>query len=136
MDQIDIPAREGRAWRLEAGDRFRVIDVEGRQVGDLWAFAQADVGEYHSAPHTRVECGRVFPRPGEHFWSNRRRPILTLLEDRSPGIHDMLMAACDPARYVRLGVEGPHASCQDNSSARWPARATRRSSCRSRSTCS
>jgi hypothetical protein len=26
----------------------------------------------------------------------------------------MLMAACDPERYVRLGVEGPHASCQDN----------------------
>jgi uncharacterized protein YcgI (DUF1989 family) len=114
MDRIEIPAREGRAWRLGAGDRFRVIDVEGRQVGDLWAFAQADVGEYHSASHTRVECGRVFPRPGEHFWSNRRRRILTLIEDRSPGIHDMLMAACDPERYARLGADASHASCQDN----------------------
>src|SRR5207244_3858063 len=58
--------------------------------------------------------GRLFPQPGQQFWSSRRRPILTLLEDRSPGVHDMLMAACDPERYVRLGVEGPHASCQDN----------------------
>jgi uncharacterized protein YcgI (DUF1989 family) len=114
MERIDIPAREARAWRLEAGASFRVIDVEGRQAGDLWAFAEGDVGEYHNAPHTRVECGRLFPLAGQHFWSNRRRPLLTLLEDTSPGVHDMLMAACDPERFVRLGHVGPHASCQDN----------------------
>jgi uncharacterized protein YcgI (DUF1989 family) len=114
MERIDIPAREARAWRIKAGASFRVIDVEGLQVGDLWAFNEADPGEYHNAPHTRVECGRLFPRVGEQFWSNRRRPILTLLADDSPGVHDMLMAACDPERFVRLGHVGPHASCQDN----------------------
>ena len=114
MERIEIPAREGRAWRLKAGASFRVIDVEGLQVGDLWAFNEADPGEYHNAPHTRVECGRLFPRVGESFWSNRRRPILTLVADDSPGVHDMLMAACDPERFVRLGWVGPHASCQDN----------------------
>jgi uncharacterized protein len=46
--------------------------------------------------------------------TNRRRPILTLEEDSSPGIHDMLIAACDPARYEGLGVEGWHASCEEN----------------------
>jgi uncharacterized protein YcgI (DUF1989 family) len=114
MERIEIPAREARAWRLKAGASFRVIDVEGLQVGDLWAFSEADPGEYHNAPHTRVECGRLFPRVGESFWSNRRRPILTLVSDDSPGVHDMLMAACDPERFVRLGWVGPHASCQDN----------------------
>ena len=114
MERIDIPAREARAWRLKAGASFRVIDVEGLQVGDLWAFNEADPGEYHNAPHTRVECGRLFPRVGEQFWSNRRRPILTLVADDSPGVHDMLMAACDPERFVRLGHSGPHASGQDN----------------------
>jgi uncharacterized protein YcgI (DUF1989 family) len=112
MPRIQIPAREARAVRLPAGATFRVIDVEGRQAGDLWAFA-AD-GEYHDAPHTRVETGRLFPAIGEQFWSNRRCPILTLLEDRSPGLHDMLMAACDPERFVRLGHVGHHASCQEN----------------------
>jgi uncharacterized protein YcgI (DUF1989 family) len=114
MERIDIPAREARAWRLKAGASFRVIDVAGLQVGDLWAFNAADPGEYHNAPHTRVECGRLFPHVGEQFWSNRRRPILTLVADDSPGVHDMLMAACDPERFVRLGHIGPHASCQDN----------------------
>jgi uncharacterized protein YcgI (DUF1989 family) len=46
--------------------------------------------------------------------TNRRRPILTFLDDASPGKHDMLMAACDPTRYQLLGVEGWHASCQEN----------------------
>jgi len=72
------------------------------------------VGESASAEHTRVFNGRLFPRFGEPFVTNRRRPILTFLEDASPGKHDMLMAACDPTRYQLLGVMGWHASCQVN----------------------
>jgi uncharacterized protein YcgI (DUF1989 family) len=111
---IHIPAREGRGVRIRAGGRFRVVDLEGGQVGDLFAFYAEDVREYASAEHTRVHVNRLFPRPGEHFVTNRRRPILLFEEDRSPGAHDMLCAACDPSRYAGLGVEGWHASCQEN----------------------
>lgn len=72
------------------------------------------MSEYASAEHTRVSCGRLFPRVGEQFVTNRRRPILTLLEDTSPGKHDMFVAACDPTRYQLSGVDGWHASCQEN----------------------
>src|ERR687888_2414266 len=111
---IHIPAREGRAVRVEKGRRFRVIDVEGGQVADTWAFVADDPGEHHSAQHTRAFVDRRFPRSGEQFVTNTRRPILTLEEDATPGIHDMLIAACDPARYRGLGVEGWHASCEEN----------------------
>ena len=114
MTWIDVPAREGRGVRVAAGQRFRVIDVEGGQVADTFAFRADDVSEYHSAEHTRVHVSRLFPRPGEHFVSNRRRPILLLEEDATPGIHDMLCAACDPERYTGLGVDGWHASCREN----------------------
>ncbi len=57
---------------------------------------------------------RLFPRVGEAFLTNRRRPILTLLADDSPGRHDMLMAACDPERYRLPRVAGWHASCREN----------------------
>src|SRR6266540_698909 len=103
-ETIHIPAREARAVRVEAGRRFRVVDVEGGQVADTWAFVAEDPGEHHSAQHTRAVVDRLFPRPGEQFVTNRRRPILTLEEDKTPGIHDMLIAACDPARYEGLGV--------------------------------
>ena len=114
MTRIDVPAREGRGVRVAAGQRFRVIDVEGGQVADTFAFRADDVSEYHSAEHTRAYVSRLFPRLGEHFVTNHRRPILTLEDDASPGVHDMLCAACDPERYTGLGVQGWHASCQEN----------------------
>jgi uncharacterized protein len=115
MDRrIHVPAREGRGARVGAGARFRVIDLEGRQAVDLFAFCADDVGEYASAEHTRVYVNRLFPRPGEHFVTNTRRPILYFERDDSPGVHDMLVAACDPTRYQGLGIEGWHASCQEN----------------------
>jgi uncharacterized protein YcgI (DUF1989 family) len=111
---IDVPAREGRGVRVAAGQRLRVIDVEGGQVADTFAFVADDISEYHSAEHTRVHVNRLFPRPGEHFVTNHRRPILLLESDDTPGIHDMLCAACDPERYTGLGVTEWHASCQEN----------------------
>ena len=99
---------------MSAGDRVRVIDPEGGQVADVFAFCADDIAEYHSAEHTRVFVNRLFPRVGERFVTNRRRPILTLEADTTAGIHDMLCAACDPSRYAGLGVEGWHASCQEN----------------------
>jgi uncharacterized protein YcgI (DUF1989 family) len=113
-ERIEIPARDGRAVPVPAGRTFRVIDVEGGQVGDLFAFAAGDHGEYLSASHTRAHTQRLFPAIGEQFVSNRRRPLLELVADSSPGVHDMLIAACDPARYRALGVEGAHASCAEN----------------------
>ena len=75
-ESLHVPAREGRAVRIEAGRSFRVIDLEGGQVADTWAFVADDPGEFHSAQHTRVHVGRLFPQGGEHFVTNTRRPIL------------------------------------------------------------
>jgi uncharacterized protein len=113
-DRIHIPAREGRGVRVGAGESFRVVDVKGAQVADLFAFCANDVSEYASAEHTRVHVNRLFPLVGEHFVTNRRRPILLFTADDSPGVHDMLCAACDPTRYAGLGVDVWHASCQEN----------------------
>jgi uncharacterized protein YcgI (DUF1989 family) len=114
MERIEVPAREGRGARVPAGRSFRVVDLEGQQCVDLFAYRADDVSEYHSAEHTRVHVSGLFPKPGEHFVTNKRRPILLFEEDRTPGVHDMLIAACDPTRYAGLGVEGWHASCEEN----------------------
>jgi uncharacterized protein YcgI (DUF1989 family) len=110
---VHVPAREARATPVGAGSRFRLVDVEGGQVVDLFAFVADDVTEYASAEHTRVSVDRLFPRVGEAFVTNRRRPILLFEADSSPGVHDMLCAACDPIRYRLLGADH-HASCQEN----------------------
>jgi uncharacterized protein len=111
---VEVPGREARAVTVPAGLSFKVIDIEGGQVVDMFVFSAEDVREYQSAEHTRVHVKRLFPIVGEEFVTNKRRPILTFEEDTTSGVHDMLCAACDPMRYALLGVEGWHASCQEN----------------------
>ena len=113
-ESLLVPAGEGRAVLVREGHHVRVVDVEGGQVGDLFAVALADPGEYASASHTRVAIAKLFPRPGDPVMTNRRRPILSVTADTSPGRHDMLYAACDPARYALLGAQSSHRSCAEN----------------------
>jgi hypothetical protein len=40
--------------------------------------------------------------------------MLDFVEDGAGGVHDMLIAACDQARYEQFGFKAPHASCSDN----------------------
>ena len=63
-ETLRVPAGEGRAVLLAEGQCFRVVDVAGGQVGDLFAFTAADPGEFASASHTRVAIGKLFPRHG------------------------------------------------------------------------
>ncbi len=111
--EIPIPGGTGVAFPVNAGERVQVVDIEGQGCADFFALVAADPTEYLSAPHTRVAVDRLFPRVGQSFFSSLRRPLLQFEEDRTPGIHDMLFAACDPARYAQYGVLG-HASCADN----------------------
>jgi hypothetical protein len=111
---ITLAARTGKALRLAAGREIRVVNTHGRQVVDSWAFADGDMGEFMSMEHSRVHMGRVNPVAGSVLLSNRRRPILTLVEDNSGGVHDTLLAACDVHRYRMLGAVGYHRNCTDN----------------------
>ncbi len=114
MNEITIPARRGKALRLRAGQCVDVVNTHGEQVVDTWAFNAADASEFMSMEHSRAGMLRLIPRPGDTLLSNRRRPILSMVEDNSGGIHDTLIAACDRWRYEGLGVAGYHDNCQDN----------------------
>jgi uncharacterized protein len=109
-----LRAREGIAIPLRAGERLRITNLEGGQVVDTWALARADVREYLSMEHTRVALTKLIPGVGDGLYSSCRRPLLTLVEDTSPGAHDTLIAACDRERYRQLGADGYHANCADN----------------------
>lgn len=111
---VVVPAGEGRAVRLDAGTLLRVVDVEGGQVGDLFAFNADDTTEFASACHTRSIIKKLFPAPGDTIYTNLRNPILALEQDSSPRRHDTLYAACDPRRYEMLGVTTQHRSCATN----------------------
>lgn len=114
MAIVEIPARRGKAVRVRAGQTVKVINTRGQQLVDTLAFNVDDLREFMSMEHSRVSIGGIIPKPGSVFVTNKRRPILTVVEDTSGGIHDTLIAACDRYRYEFLGCTGYHDNCTDN----------------------
>ena len=111
---ITIPARRGKAARVRAGQRIRLINTHGTQVVDAWAFDASDVTEWMAMEASRAWFMKLAAAVGDSFVTNHRRPILTLVEDTSGCAHDTLMAPCDAWRYALLGVQGHHHNCRDN----------------------
>ena len=72
--------------------------------------------EYLSLPHTRASSHKLVPEVDDELLTNLRNPIITLVEDTSPGAHDTLTAACDANLYTALGIDKPeeHGSCAEN----------------------
>jgi uncharacterized protein YcgI (DUF1989 family) len=113
-EPVRIPAGHGKAVRLGAGAKVKLINTYGTQVVDCWALNAYDLNEFMSMESTRATNVRLNPLLGDTFVTNQRRPIITLIEDTTPGVHDTFMAACDRYRYGLLGFEGYHRNCQDN----------------------
>ena len=111
---IKVPARMGKAAHVGRGQLVKVINTHGEQVVDMWAFNADDLTEHMSMEHSRVHLLKLRPELGDTLVTDRRKPILTLVEDTSPGVHDTVLAACDARRYELLGVEGYHDNCADN----------------------
>jgi uncharacterized protein YcgI (DUF1989 family) len=109
-----VAARQGVAARVERGQIITIINTRGKQVVDTWAFNPEDFDEHLSMEHCRVALGKLVPAVGDALVTNRRRPILSLVEDTTAGAHDTLMAACDARRYELLGAVGYHDNCVDN----------------------
>jgi uncharacterized protein len=111
---VTIPARRGKAAFLTKGQRVKIVNTHGQQVIDTWAFNRTDLAECMSMEHSRASLSRIMAKVGDSMVTTRRRPILRLLEDTSPGIHDTLIAACDRHRYDLLGCRVYHDNCTDN----------------------
>ena len=109
-----IPARGYAAAFMQRGQHLKVINTHGQQVIDFWAFNRNDLHEYMSMPHTHAALLRIIPRVGDSLVTTRRKPIMTITEDTTPGIHDTLMPSCDRYRYQQLGCTEYHLNCKDN----------------------
>lgn len=113
MATIEIPAGHGHAFRVKAGDRFRITTPKGQQSADFFAFCADDLSECLSPHHSWMPTRALHPRVGDVFVSRKRRPMVKLVEDGANGVHDLLIAPCDPIRYEQFGVPG-HRSCIGN----------------------
>ena len=88
----------------------------GYQAWNAKSAAMTPQMEFMSMPHSRAHMLHLRPKVNDTLVSNLREPMLTLMEDTSGGVHDTLMAACDPQRYKGLNVKKweEHGSCAEN----------------------
>lgn len=109
-----LPARKAAAVSLPAGQTIKVINTHGKQVVDFWAFNSSDPHDFLSMIHTRTILLKIAIGEGDKLYSSRRKHILTLTEDTTKGVHDIIWSACDKERYRMQGFEGEHDNCTDN----------------------
>ena len=109
-----IPPRCGVAVKLQASQQLQVENTHGTQVCDFWAYLAADMGQFLSMSHCRTWLHSVSPKIGDQLVTNRRQPVLEIISDTSPGVHDTVMSCCDLMRYQLLGCTEYHDNCADN----------------------
>ena len=112
--RIAVPAGTAKALRMAQGQRVRVVNSEGGQVVDSWAFRASDPTEHLSMAHSRSATYRIFFRVGDVLVTNRFRPVLRITGDTSPGFHDTLHAACSAESNRYFGAPDPAPNCEDN----------------------
>jgi uncharacterized protein YcgI (DUF1989 family) len=111
--QYRIPARGVATVNLAAGALASIIDLAGHQGADCIAVTP-DGRAVSSTQLTRAHNLRLFPAVGDVIYADSGAPMLTLMEDTSPGPHGLLVPPCDPTMYRLRGAGCAHASCHDN----------------------
>ncbi len=114
VERLVVPVRCGRAWRVAAGQVFRIVAVDGPQVGDLNIWNAHNPRERMWAARTR-QLQRAHVSTYDRLWSNLPylRPLVTITRDTLAGygvdqdggrVHDLLGSRCDP--YVNRMLTG------------------------------
>lgn len=111
---VVVPGGHGRAVRVKSGQTVRVVNTHGTQVVDFWAVRADRPQVALSMQHSRIAWRNLRPRVGDRMLDEERSTIMILAEDTSPGVHDTVIAACDPFRYAQLGAAAGHRSCCGN----------------------
>ncbi len=108
-----LPARTGIALEVREGQVFRIIDVEGQQVGDFVCFNLKNPTQYFSQSQTRKINRSILLSSGNKLCSNLCDTMFTIGEDKV-GQHDLLYSPCGPNDYRILYDAPGHPSCREN----------------------
>jgi hypothetical protein len=111
---LHLPPQTGGALLVRRGERLRLIDPQGEQVSDLTSFAAGDHAEWLSSGRTIDYANTIYVTTGHVLYSNRSRPMWTILQD-TVGRHDFLLTPCSPETFsILYGTTGHHPSCFEN----------------------
>ncbi|WP_375259227.1 urea carboxylase-associated family protein [Citreimonas sp.] len=124
VDVVTVAPREAATFRVPAGQFFRIVSVEGPQVGDLNLWNAADLTERFYSGKTRALHGTHLTT-GERMWScfPYLRPMATIVADSldwygidsfGGSVHDVIGTRCDPYTGNLLSGTQYHHCCHSN----------------------
>lgn len=122
--EVIVPPRDARVFSVKAGQFFRIVSIEGSQVGDLNLWNATNLEERFFSGKTRqLHASHV--STGDRLWSNlpALRPMATITHDTldwygwdqdGAGVHDVIGTRCDPYTNYQLQSVDYHYCCHSN----------------------
>jgi len=114
---LDVVVAAGTPWvgRIERGQLFRIVDLEGNQAVDTLFYNAGALSERYSPSDTIRHQGALYLTTGTVLRSNLGRPLLTIVADTC-GQHDTIGGACSAeSNTVRYGHHTKHMhNCRDS----------------------
>jgi uncharacterized protein len=123
-ETVIVPPRDARTFRVPAGWFFRIVSIEGPQVGDLNLWSAENPAERFFSGKTRALHATHVTR-GHRLWSTLPylRPMATIVHDTlgwygfdadGGGVHDVIGTRCDPYTNRLLSGGDYHHCCHSN----------------------
>ena len=124
VEEVIAMPRDAATFRVKAGNFFRIVSVEGPQVGDLNLWAADNLLERFYSGKTRALHGTHLGT-GDRMWSSfpYLRPMATITHDTldwygfdkfGGSVHDVIGTRCDPYTGRLLSGEEYHRCCHSN----------------------
>ncbi|EKE78844.1 hypothetical protein P24_00795 [Oceanibaculum indicum P24] len=124
VEEVVVPPRDAATFTVPAGHLFRIVSIEGPQVGDLNLWNANDLSERFFSGKTR-QLHATHVTTGDRLWSNMPflRPLATITrdtldwygwDDDGGGVHDVIGTRCDPYTNCLLTGGEYHHCCHSN----------------------
>jgi uncharacterized protein YcgI (DUF1989 family) len=124
VSETIVPPRDARTFDVPAGHFFRIVSIEGPQVGDLNLWNAHDLSERFFSGKTRA-LHATHMTTGNRLWSTlpNLRPLATITYDTlswygfdadGGGVHDVIGTRCDPYTNRLLSGGDYHYCCHSN----------------------
>lgn len=121
ISSVPVPAGQGAACTVQAGQYVRVVDVEGGQVADFNAWTLPDYKEQFWSGRTRIVEGAHLSTGNRLFSAPNMEVLFTITDDTVKRVdsplgaisHDLIYARCSSGLWKLRGVDNAP-NCQDN----------------------
>ena len=124
IDEIIVPPRDAKTFKVKSGNFFRIESIEGPQVGDLNLFQADNLDEKFYSGKTRALYGTHIS-VGDKMLSSfpYLRSLATITWDTldwygydkdGGSVHDVIGTRCDPYTYKLTSNNDYHYCCHSN----------------------